>query len=416
MFPSSPRHDFRPRQDEQPSSSDSGSSSTSSSQTAVTLPIGNASSDSATQGTTFTESSSSTSSSTPSSSSSTTSASSESSSSPTSSTSTSSSQSTEESSSVSSSSSSETVSSTSSSLSSSSISTTPKIESPTSAPTETPQSEHILVTVPSNSFAASSSEAPVTTPFSTTGTSPSPATSSDVSPIGATSESNSDFWSNKKAVAGTFTALALLLFGIGIAIVILLVRKRRRDRARAYDRDTLFSDKFPPEPGLVSRPESTSASDSEDLHRRQPMDGNTAPGYYNYQSQNSDPFADTHQGPHSNGSLTELTYSYARDVYNQYPAYDYEGSSNDLMPNGSNQQLPPPPQSYFDPLNPSSTNNSSNSLTNPFRDPSPGMTTTGRPHLAKWSQTPDRGSTSYQPSVDSFYGVEPTREGVGYAH
>ncbi|KAG7096736.1 hypothetical protein E1B28_004149 [Marasmius oreades] len=394
MSPSSPRKYRRPRQDQQQSSTQNETSSTTSVSSSDEQFTRVASANVTTTVLT-TSSSSSLSSSSPISSSSLQSSSLSSSFSSTSSSSTPTTEST--SSSSDSSSSSQTTSVATSSFSSSSV-TTITSSSNVSAPT----SEYFLVTEsePTSSLFTFS---PVPTPV-TYSIPPTNSTSSQ----SAAEASSKGFWSDKKAVAGTFTALALIILGIGFAIVIFSIRKRRRNKARASDRDTLF-DKFPPEPGLVSTPRPISSSThsiSEDLHRMQPMDPDATAGNY-YQHQNMIPFSDP---PYATGSLTEITYSYAKDVNNQYPIYDeglIYGSAN-----SSNQHLNPPSQTSFDThggRKPGGASSSSESTSSPFRAPLPGAGASRRISPGTRSATRDRDS--YQPSLDSFYGVE----GVGYA-
>ncbi|KAI3612119.1 hypothetical protein WG66_012280 [Moniliophthora roreri] len=317
--------------------------------------------------------------------------------------------------------------SSSSPISSSTSSIEPSTSASSSAPSaftlpkssSSSESSTISATTP-DFFAASStpqvSTSSTLTSFATSATPPIPTESS--SRVGASSAEG--FWSNRGAVAGTFTALALIVLGLLLALV-LFVRKRWRS---ANYRDTIYSDKFPVEPGLStqaatpSRPTSSSGheSDSEDLHRG-PMDGNA--DYYNYNHHNADPFADIHQPPYPNGSLPEITYSYARDVNNQYPSYDYDieraggaSTSTSSLSNPSGHQASVAPQSYFNPLNP--FNPPPNSVRNSFNNPKPYNQQPYFGRNATSGQAAERDSAAYPPSVDSFYG-DPIDPNIGYA-
>ncbi|EEB91941.1 hypothetical protein MPER_09623 [Moniliophthora perniciosa FA553] len=166
-----------------------------------------------------------------------------------------------------------------------------------------------------------------------------------------------------------------------------------------------------------SRPTSSSGheSDSEDLHRR-PLDSNA--DYYNYNHQNTDPFADIHQPPYPNGSLPEITYSYARDVNNQYPSYDYDSegaggasTSTSSLSNPSGRQASVAPQSYFNPSNPF---NPPNSVRNPFDHPKPYNQQPYFGHDTVSGEAVKRDAAAYPPSVDSFYG-DPVDPNMGHA-
>ncbi|KAK7060458.1 hypothetical protein VNI00_001223 [Paramarasmius palmivorus] len=326
-----------------------------------------------------------------------------------------------------------TTSTTSSSTSSSSTtsidsSTTSDSISPSSTTSSSSSFSRTETTPETIIFPEATQSSPLTAQFIPTSIAPELSTSLTTSsiptgtnsPVGASSTPS--FWSNKGAVAGTFTALALIVLGLLLALVFYIRRKRR---AASY-RDTIYSDKIPVEPGLASTPSRPTSSsdhgtDAEDFHG-QPMDGNA--GYYSYDHQNADPFADIHHPPYPNGSLPEITYSYAKDVNNQYPYYD-EPQANGEMAGGaamstsshSTSSAHQAPQSYFNPLNP--FNNPQQTSQNPFSNPKPynqqpyfgNNATSGR---TAPTSTPERDSTAYQPSVDSFYRVS-TDGNVGQA-
>ncbi|KAJ4468190.1 hypothetical protein J3R30DRAFT_3715121 [Lentinula aciculospora] len=106
-----------------------------------------------------------------------------------------------------------------------STSSTPSISSTTS----TPSSTTIQVTTVSNSGTQTITVINSVTPAS------SPSTTSAASTISSSSNSINSFWSNKGAVAGTFTVVALICLAILIWAIMFIIRRRR---ANKFDRES----------------------------------------------------------------------------------------------------------------------------------------------------------------------------------
>ncbi|KAJ3788707.1 hypothetical protein GGU10DRAFT_95198 [Lentinula aff. detonsa] len=199
------------------------------------------------------------------------------------------------------------------------------------------------------------------------------------------------FWSNKAAVAGTFTAVAVVALAT-LAGVILCIRKRRRE---SHSRDRSMSEKFASMDFDNARPYSTPSEPASHDLSHEPMNAyaNRDPAFY----PTHDPFvANAHNMPYAgSASLPEITYSYAQDVNNQYPYYGNE--TNNVVPPSAGTRSTPAllTQDFHNPFEPQdSTPPRAAAVSkiprvspNPFSDPT------------------FRGSPAYQPSVDSFYGA-----------
>ncbi|KIK67927.1 hypothetical protein GYMLUDRAFT_800226 [Collybiopsis luxurians FD-317 M1] len=203
--------------------------------------------------------------------------------------------------------------------------------------------------------------------------------------------SPSGFWTNKSAVAGTFTTVAL----VGLAIVIGALFYIRRKRKASHLRNLSYSEK-----SLISdpRPYSTPSEHSSQDFSHEPMNAFAPSDPAHYPTY--DPFStgSAHHALYSgNASLPEITYSYAQDVNNQYPYYGDEVNNAPLPSSVTRSAL------------------QTSSLRNPFepvpaRNPFEPVRASRNPFepliSAAQETTPvSRNSATYPPSVDdSFYG------------
>lgn len=174
-----------------------------------------------------------------------------------------------------------------------------------------------------------------------------------------------------------------------LACVFLCIQKKRRS-SRYGGRN--FSEKLT---DSDSRPYSSSPSEpgSHDF-THEPMDGNS---YSAYPMQ--DPFVAHNPLYSGSASLPEITYSYAQDVNNQYPYYGDETNNVNTASSGTRSTPALPLRTAQNPFEP---------VQNPF-EPQPMVNTRvpGRT-LASPNQFDEpalRDSSTYQPSLDSFYGA-----------
>ncbi|GAV99018.1 hypothetical protein LENED_000444 [Lentinula edodes] len=206
----------------------------------------------------------------------------------------------------------------------------------------------------------------------------------------SSSSSSVGFWSNKAAVAGTFTAVAVVALATLVG-VILCIRKKRRD---LHSRDRSISEKFASMDFADTRPYSTPSEPASHDLSHEPMNAyaNRDPAFY----LTRDPFvANAHNMPYAgSASLPEITYSYAQDVNNQYPYYGNE--VNNVVPPSVGMRSTPALPTH-DPRNPFESVN----VTPPRNAAIPQ-------ELERISSNPFEEPAfraSYQPSVDSFYGA-----------
>ncbi|KAJ3841509.1 hypothetical protein F5878DRAFT_610089 [Lentinula raphanica] len=224
--------------------------------------------------------------------------------------------------------------------------------------------------------------------------------SSEETAVVSSGSTSGGFWSNKAAVAGTFTAVAVVALAT-LAGVVLCIRKKRRE---SHSRDRSSAEKFASMDFDNARPYSTpSEPASHDFSHEQPMDAyaNRDPAYYTAH----DPFVATaHNQPYAgSASLPEITYNYAQDVNNQYPYYGNDSieANNAVHPSAGtrstpalleqNQQNPFDENQYTTPpRNVVAMQKIPRTSPNPFNDP-------------VFRRSPS--SPTYQPSLDSFYGA-----------
>ncbi|KAF5359038.1 hypothetical protein D9758_004775 [Tetrapyrgos nigripes] len=294
------------------------------------------------------------------------------------------------------------------SSSSTSAPPTPSPEITTSSFTSTSANTRILVTEePSSSI----NSTPVTTfPFASSITPGLGFTSSSAFHVptavgGASSDSGQ---SNTPALAGMI--VGIIVGCLAVFTVLFIFIKRRRHSKK-------FEDVY-----YIEKPaDSDSEAPSERSSRKflnEPMAAYASSEPEGYLRDTiTEPSTAT---PYAAGSLTELTYSYAQDVNNQYPYYPNEVQ---VLPSETGPTTLKQSPVSAPALTISTSNVPSETNLNPFADPPATQITSfagsktalnsaassGKIYAATSHSQQPPSSPTYQPSIDSFYGGGPGR-------